>query len=48
MMRHLKGLIFDCHSFTEVLITFLFIAEDEAPVFNSRSTTSVWPVFAAR
>ena len=48
MTGHLKGLIFDCHSFTEVLITFLFITDNEAPVFNNRSTTSGWPILAAR
>jgi hypothetical protein len=32
MTCHLKDLIFDCLSFTEVLITLLFTTDDEAPV----------------
>jgi hypothetical protein len=47
MTCHLKGLIFDCLSFTEGLITSLSTTGGEAPAFNSRSTTSVWPSLAA-
>ena len=41
MTRHLKGLIFDSLSFTEVLITSLFSTDSEAPAFNRSSTTSL-------
>ena len=46
-MRHLKGLIFDGLSFTEVLITSLFSTDREAPALNRSSTTSLWPSHAA-
>jgi hypothetical protein len=48
MMRHLKSLIFDCLSFTEGLITWLFSTDKEAPAFNKWSTTSVLPLSAAQ
>ena len=47
MTRHLKGLIFDGFSFTEVLITSLFSTDSEAPALNRSSTTSLWPCPAA-
>ena len=47
-MRHLKSLIFECLSFTEGLITSLFITDREAPDLKRRSTTSVFPLRAAR
>ena len=41
MTRHLKGLIFDGLSFTEVLITFLFLTDSEAPALNRSSNLFV-------
>jgi hypothetical protein len=48
MMRHLKGLIFDCLSFTEGLITSLSSTDTEAPAFSRSSTASVMPICAAQ
>ena len=47
MTRHLKGLIFDCLSFTEGLITLLSCICWEASAFNKLSTTSLLPSQAA-
>ena len=47
-MCHLKSLIFDCISFTEGLITYLFTADSEAPASNRTFITSVFPSHAAR
>ena len=47
MTRNLKTLIFDCLCLTEGLITFLLTTDGEGSVFNSSSTTFVWPLYAA-
>jgi hypothetical protein len=47
MMRHLKGLIFDCLSCTEALITSLFTTNGEALDLNSWSTVDVKPSLTA-
>jgi hypothetical protein len=48
LIRQLKGLIFDCLSFTEGLITCLPTVESEAPASSNTFVTSVWPFDAAR
>ena len=48
MTHHLKGLIFDCLSFTEGLFTPTVTADREAPLLNRYFTTLVWPYLAAR
>jgi hypothetical protein len=47
-MCHFKSLIFDCLSFTEGLITSLFIADSEAPASTRTFVISVRPPIAAR
>ena len=47
LIRHLKGLIFDCLSFTKGLITFLSTVDNGAPAPSSTSVTSLWPYLAA-
>jgi hypothetical protein len=43
IIHHLKGLIFDCLSFTEVLFTTLPTVESEAPASSNTFATSLWP-----
>ena len=47
-MCHLKGLIFDCLSFTEYLFTILSTADSEAPASSKTFATSVFPFSAAQ
>jgi hypothetical protein len=47
LIRHLNGLIFDCLSFTEGLITSVFTVDSEAPASSNTSVTSMWPSRAA-
>ena len=48
LIHHLNGLIFDCLSFTEGLITCLPTVESEAPASSKTFVTSLWPFDAAR
>ena len=47
LMRHLKGLIFDCPSFTKSLITSLSNFDSEAPASNKSCVTPLLPRHAA-
>ena len=43
MTHHLKGLIFDCLSFTEVLNTSFLSKNSKALLINRNPSTSLWP-----
>jgi hypothetical protein len=48
LIRHLKGLIFDCLTFTDDLVTSLSTLEREAPPSSNTFVTSLWPFDAAK
>ena len=48
LIRNLKGLTFDCLSFTEGLITWLSTVDSEAPASSNTSVTSLCPFHAAK